>query len=111
MEFLQNKIQQALLKPFSIPDGRFKDIYGNVQLEYSSINNYRSDNYQRLDLVLSKVRASRGMNHRWKIHVFNTLGAKNPLSITGRFEDGLTTFKVNRTFVTVVPGFTYSINF
>lgn len=96
---------------FSIPDGIFYDLEGNLQLEYSSFNNYQSQDYQRIDLSVSKVRRSSSMNQKWKFYLYNTLSRKNTLSLSPGFESGFTTFEVDRLYVSIVPGVSYLITF
>lgn len=98
-------------KPFSLPQGKFVDIYGNIQLDYSSINNYRSQNYQRLDLSVSKSLRNSQFDNKLRLYLYNVLNTRNPLDLVPEFEQNLSTFNVRRVYVSVVPGISYSIKF
>ncbi len=97
---------------FTLPIGKFRDEQGNLQLQYNTLNNYRSSFYQRLDISVLKLRDGYGTEQQWKIYVYNLLGARNPLNINAVFEDSsLTQLNIERNYLAFVPGIAYVIKF
>lgn len=97
---------------FSIPTGKFYDIDGNLQLEYTSPNNYRSPAYHRLDISVLKVNEDSYLEQTWKFYVNNLLGFRNPLSITAEFNDAsLKNMQIMRSYLYPIPGIAYIVRF
>ncbi len=97
---------------FSLPIGKFRDIDGNVQLQYNELNNYRSPAYQRLDLSLVRKKSTIGPEQQWKFYLYNALGTRNPININPTFPDGgVTQLVVERSYLAFVPGVAYIIKF
>ena len=103
---------------FSIPDGKFYDLEGNLQLEYSSFNNYRSPFYHRFDLSIIKKSENSFTDQTWKFYVYNAMNVKNPLWLSADFEDAsLTNLSIQRTVpvfqqgLALIPGIAYVIRF
>ncbi|MBR9861113.1 TonB-dependent receptor [bacterium] len=99
---------------FTIPEGKFYDIDGNLQLEYGELNNFRSPAYQRLDLCLVKNSdpSKTQLDQTWKFYVYNITASRNPLSITPRFNDSrFSKLDIVRGYVKFLPGISYVVNF
>ena len=97
---------------FSIPTGKFRDLDGNLQLEYNSINNYRSPFYHRLDLSILKMSEQSYLDQTWKFYIYNLYGTRNPLDINARFDDSsLTDMELVRSYLLPVPGISYIVKF
>lgn len=98
---------------FTLPIGKFRDINGETQLEYNTLNNYRSPLYTRIDLSLVRLKPNYGLNQEWRFYLFNALGNRNPLNISVDF-DGNSNFKalpINRAYLAYVPGIAYIVKF
>lgn len=97
---------------FTLPIGKYRDIDGNTMLEYNTLNNYRSPNYQRLDLCLNRKKDVYGLDQEWRFYLYNALGSRNPINVTADFVDNsFTELIVNRGFIQYVPGIAYVIRF
>lgn len=96
----------------TLPIGKFYDLDGNLQLEYNSLNNYRSPLYQRVDISVTRVKDLGYVEQQWKFYLYNALGNRNPLNISADFEDAsFTSLEVNRTYLAFVPGIAYLLKF
>jgi hypothetical protein len=97
---------------YTLPIGKFRDIAGNLQLEYNTLNNYRSPMYQRLDISVIRIRDIIGAEQQWKFYLYNALGNRNPLNINALFEDSsLTELQINRNYIAFIPGVAYIVRF
>ena len=97
---------------FSIPIGKFRDIDGNIQLQYNELNNYRSPAYQRLDLSVVRTKDMIGPEQQWKFYLYNALGTRNPLNINPTFpQGGFTNLVIERSYLAFVPGIAYIVKF
>lgn len=97
---------------FSIPTGKYYDLDGNLQLEYTSINNYRSPIYQRFDISILKMNEDSYLDQTWKFYMYNLFDARNPLLINGVFENSsFTNMSIVRTYLRPVPGIAYILKF
>lgn len=97
---------------YSLPIGKFRDISGNLQLEYNTLNNYRSPMYQRLDISVIRIKDLIGAEQQWKFYLYNALGNRNPLNINALFEDAsFTELQINRNYIAFVPGIAYILRF
>jgi hypothetical protein len=97
---------------FTLPIGKFRDQSGNLQLEYNTLNNYRSNLYQRFDISVMKSKYNGGLDQEWRFYLYNMLGSRNPLNISPDFESaGLSNLVVNRSYLAFVPGIAYIVKF
>lgn len=97
---------------FSIPTGKFYDVDGNLQLEYTSPNNFRSPAYHRLDISILKVNEESYIDQTWKFYVNNLLGFRNPLSVSAEFDNAsLTNMQIQRSYLFPIPGIAYIVRF
>jgi hypothetical protein len=96
---------------YTLPIGKFTDLSGNTQLEYNTLNNYRSPLYTRLDLSVIRVKDLGGVEQQWKFYLYNALGSRNPLNINATFEAGLTGLTIERNYLAFVPGVAYLLKF
>jgi len=97
---------------FTLPIGKFRDQSGNLQLEYNTLNNYRSNVYQRFDISVMKAKYTGGLDQEWRFYIYNMLGSRNPLNISPDFENaGLSNLVVNRVYLAFVPGIAYIVKF
>lgn len=97
---------------FTIPIGKFIDQNGVLQLEYNTLNNFRSDIYHRVDISLTRKKDPYGLAQEWRFYMYNALGARNPLNINPNFADGsLREVQINRNYLAYVPGVAYIVKF
>ncbi|MDC1395520.1 TonB-dependent receptor [Bacteroidia bacterium] len=97
---------------FTLPIGKYRDIDGNLQLEYNTLNNYRSPLYQRVDLSLVRLRDAYGLGQEWRFYVYNAFGNRNPMNVFAEFENSsYTQLNVNRNYLAFVPGIAYVVKF
>ncbi|MGB1039230.1 MAG: hypothetical protein ACPGYY_11350, partial [Bacteroidia bacterium] len=97
---------------FTLPIGKYRDIDGNTQLEYNTLNNYRSPLYQRLDISFVRLKDNYDLGQEWRFYLYNALNSKNPIYVSADFEDGsYTSLEVNRSSLAIVPGIAYVIKF
>jgi hypothetical protein len=97
---------------FTVPIGKYYDINNQLQLEYNTLNNYRSPLYHRLDLTVTRIKDFGSYEQHWKFYLYNATGARNPIFINADFANGsFTNLSVNRQFIAFVPGISYSIKF
>ncbi|MFT4599326.1 MAG: hypothetical protein ACI9WM_001579, partial [Arenicella sp.] len=97
---------------FTLPIGKYRDINGQLQLEYDELNNYRSPIYQRVDISIVKLKKYYGLGQEWRFYVYNALGGRNPLFVNADFTDNsYTELQVNRNYLAFVPGIAYIVKF
>lgn len=103
---------------FTIPGGKYLDIDGNTILDYTSLNNYKGPFFQRLDLgcLLNKSRPHHIFDHQLFITLYNSLLARNPISIYADYVPSSTpgkgSYKVLKTSVPIfIPGVSYILKF
>ena len=97
---------------FTLPIGKFRDQSGNLQLEYNTLNNYRSNVYQRFDISVMRAKPTGGLDQEWRFYLYNMLGSRNPLNISPDFESaGLSNLVINRAYLAFVPGVAYIVKF
>tara|TARA_Y100000385_G_scaffold226857_1_gene237609 strand:+ start:8855 stop:11146 length:2292 start_codon:yes stop_codon:yes gene_type:complete len=97
---------------FTIPIGKFRDIDGNVQLEYNALNNYRSNTYQRFDISVIRLNNAYGLEQEWRFYLYNALGNKNPLNVTAVFDNAnFSQVQIDRAYLAYVPGIAYIVKF
>jgi hypothetical protein len=98
---------------FTLPIGKFLDNNDEIQLQYNTLNNYRSPMYTRLDISLMRLKNSYGLDQEWRFYLYNTLGSRNPLNIGVDF-DGNSNFsalQVDRAYLAYIPGVAYIVKF
>ncbi|PCJ67399.1 MAG: hypothetical protein COA58_03510 [Bacteroidetes bacterium] len=97
---------------FTLPIGKFRDINGNIQLEYNTLNNYRSPFYHRIDFSLAKIKDAYGMGQEFRFYLYNALGYRNPLYVSADFTDNTyQELQVHRNYLAFVPGISYVVKF
>ena len=97
---------------FTLPSRKFRDLAGNIQLEYSGLNNYRSQPYYRMDISLTRQNPRSSYERIWRFYVYNVIGARNPINIAPVFENNIyTNITVERTYLAFVPGVSFTIKF
>jgi len=97
---------------FTLPIGKYRDINGQLQLEYNELNNYRSPLYQRVDISVVRLKKYYGLGQEWRFYLYNALGGRNPLFVNADFTDNsYTELQVNRNYLAFVPGIAYIIKF
>lgn len=97
---------------FSLPIGKYRDINGQLQLEYNELNNYRSPLYQRVDFSVVRLKNYYGLGQEWRFYLYNALGGRNPLFVNADFTDNsYTQLQVNRNYLAFVPGIAYIVKF
>ncbi|HEX8041270.1 MAG TPA: TonB-dependent receptor [Chryseosolibacter sp.] len=83
--FLSANFNYSTGRPITIPVSKFSyDAYLSV-LNYSDRNDYRIDDYHRLDLSLTlkdKARNNKRLRSEWVISVFNVYSRKNTYSVS-----------------------------
>lgn len=103
--------------PITVPVGQYYDIDGNVVYQYGGKNNYRMENYFRLDL--NYIHHKRKNNLRWakdvwwNFSIYNVTARANPfvysVSRRGGNSNGLVLEKVS--LFRFVPSFSYNVAF
>ncbi len=96
---------------YTLPIGRFRDLSGNIQLEYNTLNNYRSPVYHRIDFSFIRIKDLIGPEQQWKFYLYNAYGARNPSNINAQFEGGLNGLQIERNYLAYVPGVAYILKF
>jgi hypothetical protein len=98
---------------FTLPIGKFLDSNDEIQLQYNTLNNYRSPLYTRLDLSLVRLKSNFGLDQEWRFYLYNALGSRNPLNIAANFEgnSNFNVLQVNRAYLAYVPGVAYIVKF
>ncbi|MEX2234013.1 MAG: hypothetical protein WD824_17745 [Cyclobacteriaceae bacterium] len=83
--FLSANFNYSTGRPITIPVSKFSyDVYLSV-LKYSERNDYRIDDYHRLDLSLTikdKPRKNKRLRSEWIISLFNVYSRKNTYSVS-----------------------------
>lgn len=98
--------------PATFPTGKFQ--YGNMYAPvYSDRNDYRIDDYHRLDLGLTldaKKKKKRKFDYSWVFSVYNAYNRHNTYSISFVEEDNET--KAIKTYLFgIIPAITFNFNF
>lgn len=101
--------------PFTLPTGRYK-IQGNIIPLYTGRNQYRLDDYHRLDLAITikeKARAKKPWSGEWNFSVYNAYARKNPwtLNFVQDSEDPNRTYAEMTYLFSIIPAITYNFNF
>jgi hypothetical protein len=101
--------------PFTLPAGRYK-IAGNIIPLYTGRNQYRLDDYHRLDLALTiqeKVRSKKPWNGEWNFSVYNAYARKNPwtLNFVQDSNDPDITYAEMTYLFSIIPSITYNFRF
>lgn len=101
--------------PFTLPTGRYS-IEGNVIPLYTGRNQYRLDDYHRLDIALTikeKERSRKPWNGEWNFSVYNAYARKNPwtLNFVQDSEDPNVTYAEMTYLFSIIPAITYNFNF
>ena len=97
---------------FTLPIGKFRDINGQLQLEYNTLNNYRSPLYQRLDISAGRKNINSSLSSEWRFFIYNVLSNRNPLYVNADFANAsYTELVINRNYLAFVPGVSYIIKF
>ena len=98
---------------FTLPIGKFLDQNNEIQLQYNTLNNYRSPFYTRLDLSLVRLKSNYGLDQEWRFYLYNALGSRNPLNISAYFEgnSNFNVLQVNRAYLAYIPGVAYIVKF
>ena len=101
--------------PFTLPTGRYK-IQGNIIPLYTGRNQYRLDDYHRLDLAITikeKERAKKPWSGEWNFSVYNAYARKNPwtLNFVQDSEDPNRTYAEMTYLFSIIPAITYNFNF
>ena len=97
---------------FTLPIGKFRDINGDTQLEYNTLNNYRSNTYQRFDISVIRLNNSYGLEQEWRFYLYNALGHKNPLNVAASFDStNFSQLQIDRAYLAFVPGIAYIVKF
>lgn len=98
---------------FTLPIGKYLDANDEIQLEYNTLNNYRSPMYTRLDLSLVRIKANFGLDQEWRFYLYNALGGRNPLNVSADFEgnSNFNVLSVDRAYLAFVPGVAYIVRF
>ncbi len=103
--------------PITIPIGQYLDLDGNVVYEYGGKNNYRMENYFRLDL--NYVHHKKKSKLKWakdawfNVSIYNATARKNPfiyqISRSGPGKNGLVLERVS--LFQFIPSFSYNVAF
>ena len=98
---------------FTLPIGKFLDSNDEIQLQYNTLNNYRSPLYTRLDLSLVRLKSNFGLDQEWRFYLYNALGSRNPLNIAANFEgnSNFNVLQVDRAYLAYIPGVAYIVKF
>lgn len=100
---------------YTFPTGRY-EVLGKILPVYSKRNEYRFDNYHRLDLSLnlaSKQKAGKKWSSDWNLSVYNAYGRKNTWAINFvQDEDNPSETYAEKTFLfSIIPAITYNFKF
>lgn len=101
--------------PFTLPTGRYK-VQGNIIPVYTGRNQYRLDDYHRLDLALTikeKAVTRKPWRGEWNISVYNAYARKNPwtLNFVQDSENPDITYAEMTYLFSIIPAITYNFNF
>ncbi|MEX0981804.1 MAG: TonB-dependent receptor [Bacteroidales bacterium] len=101
--------------PFTLPTGRYT-IDGNIIPLYTGRNQYRLDDYHRLDIALTiqeKKRSRKPWNGEWNFSVYNAYARKNPwtLNFVQDSEDPNKTYAEMTYLFSIIPSITYNFRF
>ncbi len=101
--------------PFTLPTGRYK-IEGNIIPLYTGRNEYRLDDYHRLDLALTiqeKKRSWKPWNGEWNFSVYNAYARKNAwtLNFIQDSDDPDVTYAEMTYLFSIIPSITYNFKF
>jgi len=101
--------------PFTLPTGRYS-IDGNIIPLYTGRNQYRLDDYHRLDIALTiqeKKRSRKPWNGEWNFSVYNAYARKNPwtLNFVQDSEDPNKTYAEMTYLFSIIPSITYNFRF
>ncbi len=101
--------------PYTFPTGRFV-ILGKVLPVYSDRNEYRFENYHRMDLsltLLGKNKPGKRWNSEWNLSVYNVYGRKNAWAINfvQDVENPNVTYAEKTYLFSIIPAITYNFNF
>lgn len=101
--------------PFTLPTGRYS-IEGNLIPLYTGRNQYRLDDYHRLDVALNiqeKARRKRPWTGEWNFSVYNAYARKNPwtLNFVQDSEDPNLTYAEMTYLFSIIPAITYNFKF
>ncbi len=100
--------------PYTFPTGRY-EILGKVLPVYSDRNEYRFDNYHRLDLSLNYEinKPGRRWVSEWNLSVYNVYARKNTWAINfvQDPDDPNRTFAEKTYLFSVIPAITYNFSF
>ena len=101
--------------PFTLPTGRYS-IDGNIIPVYTGRNQYRLDDYHRLDVALTikeKARTKKPWTGEWNFSVYNAYARKNPwtLNFQQDSEDPNLTYAEMTYLFSIIPAITYNFKF
>ncbi len=96
--------------PVTLPAGYSKtDRYVYNYYIYESINNRRLPLYHRLDIALiKKGKTKKGNDKQFSINIFNVYARQNPVYV---YYDSNTGKVYQKSFFTIIPTISYSVNF
>lgn len=101
--------------PFTLPTGRYT-VQGNIIPLYTGRNQYRLDDYHRLDLAVTikeKERPKKPWSGEWNFSVYNAYARKNPwtLNFVQDSENPNRTYAEMTYLFSIIPAITYNFNF
>lgn len=101
--------------PFTLPTGRYK-VQGNIIPLYTGRNQFRLDDYHRLDLAViirEKDRNNKRWKGEWNISVYNAYARKNTwtLNFVQDSEDPNRTYAEKTYLFSIIPAITYNFSF
>jgi hypothetical protein len=101
--------------PFTLPTGRYK-IDGNIIPLYTGRNQYRLDDYHRLDIAVTiqeKSRSKKPWNGEWNFSIYNAYARKNPwtLNFIQDSDDPNVTYAEMTYLFSIIPSITYNFKF
>lgn len=101
-------------RPVSIPVAAYSTD-GNMIMDFTSRNNYRLDDYHRMDVAVV-MEGSRKKNRKfegvWVVSIYNVYGRKNPYSVFFVSQSGVQLKPYQLSLIgTAVPSLTYQFKF
>lgn len=101
--------------PFTLPTGRYS-IDGNIIPVYTGRNQYRLDDYHRLDIAVTikeKAKIKKPWTGEWNFSVYNAYARKNPwtLNFQQDSEDPNLTYAEMTYLFSIIPAITYNFKF
>jgi len=101
--------------PFTLPTGRYK-IQGNIIPLYTGRNQYRLEDYHRLDVAIiirEKASSRKPWRGEWNFSVYNAYARKNTwtLNFVQDSEDPNRTYAEKTYLFSIIPAITYNFNF